>query len=180
MGGTAAGGTGLATGTGTAIKGTGIALGDIAGSKALADTALAGSNLASGIGVGTGVGGSAGTGIQLASGGGGLMAFNPVSAAQGTAGISNLGQYATGAGTDIMAASPTLYDKLKPYATIDNLAGADAIAKRFQPKPMSPAPQGRIIEGQPMKVSLGQGGVEGLLAELQKRQQQQYQPITLL
>lgn len=180
-GATAAGGAGagLATGAGSAAGGTGIALGDIAASSAL-PSALSGSTLASGVGAGTGIGGAAGTGIQLASGGGGLMAFNPVSAAQGAAGISNLGQYATGAGTDIMAASPTLYDKLKPYATIDNLAGADAIAKRFQPKPMSPAPQGRIIEGQPMKVSLGQGGVEGLLAELQKRQQQQYQPITLL
>jgi hypothetical protein len=74
---------------------------------------------------------------------------------------------------------PSMSD-LKQYATIDNLAGANAIASKFQPTPRSPAPQGRITEGQPMKGGFGQGGVEGLLAELQKRQQQQYQPISLL
>lgn len=75
--------------------------------------------------------------------------------------------------------TPSMAD-LKQYATVDNLIGAGNVMNKFQPKPMSPAPQGRIIEGQPMKAGLGQGGVEGLLAELQKRQQQQYQPISLL
>lgn len=177
VGGATAAGTGLATGAGSAAAGTGIALGDIAASSAL-PTALEGSTLASGIGAGTGIGGATGTGIQLANAGGGLMAFEPVSAAQGAAGISNLGQYATGMGTDIMAANPTLYDKLSKYATIDNLKGAASIANQYQPKPMSPAPQGRISQGQPMQGGLGQGGVEGLLAQIKR--QQQYQPISLL
>jgi hypothetical protein len=178
--GTTAGSAGLASGAGTAAGGTGIALGDIAASKALADTALAGSNLASGIGAGTGIGGAAGTGVQLANAGGGLLGFNPISAAQGASGISNLGQYATGVGTDLMAASPTLYDRLKPYATIDNLSGAANIMSKFQPKQPSPAPQGRVSQGQAPAGGLGQGGVEGLLAELEKQRQTQRQPISLL
>jgi len=79
-----------------------------------------------------------------------------------------------------MATNPSLYDQLSKYATIDNLAGANAIASRFQPTPRSPAPQGRVTEGRAPQGGIGQGGVEGLLAELQKRQQQQYQPISLL
>lgn len=96
--------------------------------------------------------------------------------------IPTAAEIGAGFGADTIASmtSPSMFSELSKYATIDNLAGADAIAKRFQPKPMSPAPQGRIIEGQPMKGGLGQGGVEGLLAEIMKRQQQQYQPISLL
>jgi hypothetical protein len=75
--------------------------------------------------------------------------------------------------------TPSMAD-LKQYATIDNLAGATAIASQFKPTPRSPAPQGRITEGKLPQSGIGQGGVEGLLAELQKRQQQQYQPISLL
>jgi hypothetical protein len=71
-------------------------------------------------------------------------------------------------------------DDLKQYASIDNLKGAAMVANQFQPRPMSPAPQGRITQGQAPQGGLGGGGVEGLLAELQKRQQQQYQPISLL
>jgi len=74
---------------------------------------------------------------------------------------------------------PSMSD-LKQYATIDNLAGANAIASKFQPTPRSPAPQGRITQGQAPQGGIGAGGVEGLLAELMKRQQQQYQPISLL
>jgi hypothetical protein len=75
--------------------------------------------------------------------------------------------------------TPSMAD-LKQYATIDNLAGATAIASQFKPTPRSPAPQGRITEGKLPQSGIGQGGVEGLLAELQKQQQQQYQPISLL
>jgi hypothetical protein len=74
---------------------------------------------------------------------------------------------------------PSMSD-LKQYATIDNLKGAASIANQYQPRPMSPAPQGRVSQGQAPQGGLGQGGVEGLLAELQKRKQQQYQPISLL
>jgi len=72
---------------------------------------------------------------------------------------------------------PSMSD-LKQYASIDNLAGASLIASQFKPTPRPSAPQGQITQGRPMQGGLGQGGVEGLLAELQKRQQ--YQPITLL
>jgi hypothetical protein len=75
--------------------------------------------------------------------------------------------------------TPSMED-LKKYATIDNLAGAAAISSQFKPTPISQAPQGRVTQGQIPQGGLGGGGVEGLLAELQKRQQQQYQPITLL
>jgi hypothetical protein len=74
---------------------------------------------------------------------------------------------------------PSMSD-LKQYATVDNLIGAGNVMSRFQPTPRSPAPQGRITQGQAPQGGIGGGGVEGLLAELQKRQQQQYQPITLL
>ena len=75
--------------------------------------------------------------------------------------------------------TPSMSD-LKQYATIDNLAGANAIASQFKPTPRPSAPQGQITQGRAPQGGIGQGGVEGLLAELQKRQQQQYQPISLL
>ena len=84
------------------------------------------------------------------------------------------------AGVGAFTQAPSMFDNLSKYATIDNLSGAANIASRFQPTPRSPAPQGRITQGQAPQGGIGQGGVEGLLAELQKRQQQQYQPISLL
>jgi hypothetical protein len=74
---------------------------------------------------------------------------------------------------------PSMSD-LKQYATIDNLAGANAIASQFKPTPRPSAPQGQITQGRAPQGGIGGSGVEGLLAELQKRQQQQYQPISLL
>ena len=74
---------------------------------------------------------------------------------------------------------PSMSD-LKQYATVDNLIGAGNVMSRFQPTPRASAPQGRVSQGQAPQGGLGGGGVEGLLAELQKRQQQQYQPISLL
>jgi hypothetical protein len=160
-------GAGLATGAGSAAGGTGIALGDVAASSAL-PTVLSGSNLATGVGVGTGVGGATGTGIQLANAGTGLYGFDPVSAAQGGAGISNLGQYATGAGTDIMAASPSLFDKMKPYANVQNLSGAAMVADRFNQRPQMPtAPSGGISRGQAPQGT----DVMALLASMKPREQ---------
>jgi hypothetical protein len=140
--------TGLATGAGSAAGGTGIALGDVAASSTL-PTMLQGSNLASGIGAGTGIGGATGTGVQLANAGTGLYGFDPVSAAQGGAGISNLGQYATGAGTDIMAATPTMWDEISPYMNVRDLTGAGLVAAQYQQRPQMPtAPSGGISRGQ--------------------------------
>jgi hypothetical protein len=142
-------GAGLATGAGTAAGGTGIALGDVAASSALNNTALAGSNLASGVGVGTGIGGASGTGVQLANAGQGMFGFDPVSAAQGGAGISNIGQYATGAGTDIMAATPSMYDQISPYLNVRDLTGAAMVGAQYQQRPQLPtAPAGGIQRGQ--------------------------------
>ena len=73
---------------------------------------------------------------------------------------------------------PTLLDKIKPYANIQNLSGAMAVSNQFKPTPRSPAPQGNITQGRAPQGGIGGSGVEGLLAELQKRQQ--YQPISLL
>lgn len=134
---------------GSAAGGTGIALGDVAASSALNNTALAGSNLASGVGVGTGIGGATGTGVQLANAGQGMFGFDPVSAAQGGAGISNLGQYATGTGTEIMKATPTMWDEISPYLNVRDLGGAAQIAAQYQQRPQMPtAPAGGISRGQ--------------------------------
>lgn len=74
---------------------------------------------------------------------------------------------------------PTLWDKLKPYANINNMVGAAQIANQFKPTPR-PTPQaGRVYEGKAPQGGLGAGGVEGLLAELRK-QQIERQPISLL
>lgn len=90
-----------------------------------------------------------------------------------------------GFGADTIAnmavTDPTFWEQIKPYATINNLSGAANIASKFQPKPFSSAPQGRVSQGQAPAGGLGQGGVEGLLAEIEKqRQQTQRQPISLL
>ena len=72
-----------------------------------------------------------------------------LAAAPASAGISNLGAYATGAGTNLMAANPTLWDKIKPYANIQNLSGASNLMQQFQPKPMQiQASGGGINRGQ--------------------------------
>ena len=78
------------------------------------------------------------------------------------------------------SSDPSIFDRLSKYATVDNLIGAGNVMSKYQPTPRSPAPQGRITQGQAPQGGIGGSGVEGLLAELQKRQQQQYQPISLL
>jgi hypothetical protein len=151
--GAAVGGGGAAAGAwgggaASASPTVGVTLGDVAASNSL-PTVLQGSNLASGVGAGTGIGGATGTGVQLANVGENLFDFVPASAAQGGAGITNLGQYATGAGTDIMAASPTMWEKIKPYANVQNLSGAANIYDRFNQQPrMVQAPAGGVSRGQ--------------------------------
>jgi hypothetical protein len=109
--------------------------------------------------------------------------ISPFLGAAEAAAIPTASSIGAGFGADTianMATNPSLYDQLSKYATIDNLKGASTIANQFQPRPMSSAPQGRITQGQAPQGGIGAGGVEGLLAELMKRQQQQYQPISLL
>jgi len=108
--------------------------------------------------------------------------ISPFLGAAEAAAIPTASSIGAGFGADTianMATNPSLYDQLSKYATIDNLKGASTIANQFQPRPMSSAPQGRITQGQAPQGGIGAGGVEGLLAELMKRQQQ-YQPISLL
>ena len=81
---------------------------------------------------------------------------------------------------NMAATNPTLWEQIKPYATINNLSGAANIASKFQPTPRSPAPQGRVTEGKLPQGGIGASGVEGLLAELEKQRQTQRQPISLL
>lgn len=123
--------------------GTGVALADVAGSSAL-PSSLGGSNLAGGIGSNVGTG----TGIQLANSGADM--FNPVPMASGGSGIDNLSQYATGAGTDIMAKTPSMYDELSPYFNVTNMMGAKAIANQFPQRPPTPiqAGGGGVTRGQ--------------------------------
>jgi len=116
-----------------------------------------------------------GAGMGLVQGAGGTM-INP----EYYSNILGNQVYTGGEGVLSNAISqftPSMSD-LKQYASIDNLAGASLIASQFKPTPRPSAPQGQITQGRPMQGGIGQGGVEGLLAELQKRQQ--YQPITLL
>jgi hypothetical protein len=116
---------------------------------------------------------------------GGMFAANslPTAAgelgASGVGGIGNLAQYATGAGTDLMAASPSLIDKLKPYANVQNLSGAMNIADRFKPKPPQfiSAPTGGVSKGQAPQSN----GLILSMDELMKLSQlQRSQPISLL
>jgi hypothetical protein len=112
------------------------------------------------------------------------FALNPTSSMGGLGSIDNLASYANMSPDQLSylaKTNPTMFDKLSKYATIDNLSGAANIASKFQPRQPSPAPQGRVTEGKAPSGGIGQGGVEGLLAELEKqRQQTQRQPISLL
>lgn len=72
-----------------------------------------------------------------------------LAAAPTGAGISDLGAYATGAGTDIMARSPSLLDKISPYANIQNLSGAANIYNQFnKPAPRMQPQSGSVSRGQ--------------------------------
>lgn len=64
-------------------------------------------------------------------------------------GIENIGQYATGAGTDIMAATPSMWDELSPYLNVRDLTGAAMVGAQYQQRPQMPtAPAGGIQRGQ--------------------------------
>jgi len=77
------------------------------------------------------------------------MGINLAAAPAGGAGISNLGQYATGAGTNIMAATPTMYDQISPYLNVRDLTGAAQVASQYsQRKPLPTAPAGGVSRGQ--------------------------------
>lgn len=72
-----------------------------------------------------------------------------LAAAPAGAGISNLGQYATGAGTNIMAATPTMFDEIKPYLNVRDLTGAAMVGAQYQQRPQLPtAPSGGVSRGQ--------------------------------
>lgn len=72
-----------------------------------------------------------------------------LSAAPVGAGISDLGAYATGAGTDIMAKNPSLLSSISPYMDVKNLSGAASIYDKFnQPRKMSTPQGGSITRGQ--------------------------------
>lgn len=163
------------------------------------------SGLSSNLGLGgatSGIGGAtapAGMGINLAPAAsntglsfapqalnsGGMFAANSLPTAatdlgtQGVGGISNLGQYATGTGTDLMAADPSILDKLKPYANVSNLTGAMSIYDKFKPKPPEfiHAPAGGIQHGQASQPT----GLIMSMDDLMKLSQlQQRKPISLL
>jgi hypothetical protein len=185
LGGAATGGIGSLLGGATGGAAAGGATGATAGATSLAPTTAAAFEASMGlpssalISAGAPIASAFPTGaaMGLTQGAGGTM-INPEY-------YSNiLGNQVYKGGEGVLSNAigdfiPSMSD-LKQYASIDNLKGAMAVSDRFQPTPRSPAPQGRITQGQAPQGGLGQGGVEGLLAELQKRQQQQYQPITLL
>jgi hypothetical protein len=149
-GGGVAGGA-LKGGAGNLVNGVGtnaLAGGNIAQGAAMNASALAGSGLASG-------GGSAvaGTGIPMSAMSGGVgqagitlptvsasaptsLSIAPEVVSQG-AGITDLAQYANMSPDQLSiakATDPSLLDKLKPYANIQNLQGAQSVASQFQSK----------------------------------------------
>ena len=64
-------------------------------------------------------------------------------------GITDLGAYATGTGTNIMARTPSLLDKISPYANVQNLSGAANIYEKFNQPTRMPSPQGgNVSRGQ--------------------------------
>ena len=114
------------------------------------------------------------SGLPQAVGAGGMFAENSLPYASqslgtsGAGGISDLGMYATGTGTDIMAATPSILDKIKPYANIQNLSGAANIYDRFNQRPQMPtAPSGGISRGQAPQGT----DVMALLASVKPREQ---------
>lgn len=175
-GGVGATGAGLATGAGSAAAGTGVTLGSVASSSAL-PTALQGSSLATGIGSGIGSGASAGiggAGINLAQGAGNVAyGFNPIAQGAGMGSIDNLAQYATGAGTDLMAKTPSMFDQISPYLDVRDLGGAADLMQKFQPRPQPTPQSGQITRGQ-----APQGN--DVMALLQSIKQPERKRITLL
>lgn len=111
---------------GAALGGfTGGLLGGIPAGGWTGGSAKALSSVPSGVGINLAPAAVSDTALSLAP------TINPLSTAYG---IPELGAYATGTGTNIMAATPSLLDKIKPYATIGNLSGAANIASQFTPK----------------------------------------------
>jgi len=108
---------------------------------------------------------------------------SPFLGAAEAAAIPTASSIGAGFGADTianMATNPSILDQLKQYATIDNLSGAAKIANQYQPTPVRSAPSGSVTQGRAPQGGLGQGGVEGLLAELEKQRQYQRQPVSLL
>lgn len=60
-------------------------------------------------------------------------------------GISDLGAYATGKGTDIMAKTPTMWDEVSPYLDVKNALGAADVMQRYSQRPQYPSPQGGSV-----------------------------------
>ena len=100
-------------------------------------------------------------------------AFNPVAQGAGMGSINNLAQYSTGAGYDLMANNPSMFDELRPYLNVRDLSGAAQVASQFQPRPL-PTPQG----GQETRGQAPQG--TDVMALLQTIKQPERRRITLL
>jgi hypothetical protein len=95
------------------------------------------------------------------------MGINLASAPTGM-GVENIGQYATGTGTNLMAAAPTMWDEISPYMNVRDLTGAGLVAAQYQQRPQLPtAPSGGISRGQAPQGT----DVMALLAGVKPREQ---------
>jgi hypothetical protein len=95
------------------------------------------------------------------------MGINLASAPAGM-GVENIGQYATGTGTNLMAAAPTMWDEISPYMNVRDLTGAGLVAAQYQQRPQLPtAPSGGISRGQAPQGT----DVMALLAGVKPREQ---------
>ena len=165
---------------GAAGAGTGgakVAIGDIAKSGAL-PASLQGSTLAPVVdssiqNIGSNVIGDAG--IKLAPfAANAPMSYSLAPEVLSGAGINNLASYSTGAGTDIMAKTPSMFDQISPYLNVRDLSGAAQVASQYQPRQQQmQAPSGRVSEGRAPQ------GTD-VMALLQSIKQPERRRITLL
>lgn len=102
--------------------------------------------------------------------------FNPA----GAGGLGHISDAEYQALAQTAQSDPSFLDKIKPYLSGNNVMGAANAAMSYKPT-QRPTPQsGHVSQGQAPQSGFGAGGVEGLLAELQKQRQTQRQPISLL
>lgn len=181
------------------VKGKG--LGDSLKSAAIGG-ALGGAGGALGQAAGIGGSGVAGAGIKAGAGaipsaGIDLVGTAAPQAAEGAidyslaapkelasnAGVSNIGSFATGTGTDLMA-PPSLMDKMKAfgdkYGTVDNLAGATKMYASMPQQPVRHPTQAQSSMKPPSPMA-EQTPIQGLLASIEEAQNKYKQPhYTLL
>ena len=91
----------------------------------------------------------------------------PTSVGGAGAGITNLADYATGAGTNLMsAAKPSWLDNITSQQVNNVIGGANVAQQYLQPRPIPQAPAGGVSRGSPPPAA----AVQELIAQVQSQQ----------